>query len=94
MSQVNLNHIVTGHEVEEFCITDLTPLELSKSVGNMTDRATALANLLLPYYDSMSQHEPDSRTVYFALNSIMIELMNVQKTVEAYALANKPTEQA
>lgn len=94
MSQVNLDHRVTGKEVEEYDINELTVLGLSESIGNMTDRATALANLLLPYYDSQSQREPDSRTMYFALNSIILELTDVQKTVEAYALANKPPKQA
>jgi len=94
MSQVNLDHRITGEETEEYEITDLTVLGLSESIGNMTDRATALANLLLPYYDSQSQREPDSRTVYFALNAIIMELTDVQKTVEAYALANKPSKQA
>jgi hypothetical protein len=32
--------------------------------------------------------------MYFALNSIILELTDIQKTVEAYALVNKPTEQA
>jgi len=94
MSQVNLNHRITGQETEEFEITDLTVLGLSETVGGMTDKGTAIANLLLTYYDSQSQREPDSRTVYFALNAIIMELTDVQKTVEAYALANKPSKQA
>lgn len=90
MSEINLDHIVTGYEVEEFQMTDLTPSGLSVSIGNMTDRATALANLLLPYYDGTDHLEPDNRTMYFAINSIRIELMNIQKTVEAFSQANKP----
>lgn len=93
MNQLNLNHRVTGKETEEFEITDMTVIELSRSISNMTDRATAQANLLLPYYDCMSEQQPDTRTVYFALNSIMLDLADVQKTVEAFALANKATDQ-
>jgi len=94
MSQVNLDHRITGEETEEFEMSDQSPLDLSVSVNGITDRGTALANLLLLYYDSQSQREPDSRTVYFALNAIIMELTDVQKTVEAYALANKPAKQA
>jgi len=91
---VNFDHRVTGHEDNEREMTDITPKELSESIGNMTDRATAQLSLLLPYYDCMSQQHPDDRTMYFAINSIILELTDVQKTVEAYALANKPNKQA
>jgi len=93
-NSVNFNHRVTGQETEEFEITDLTAEKLSESIGNMTDRATALLSLLLPYYDSMSQQHPDDRTMFHALNSTVLELTDIQKTVEAYALANKPSKQA
>ncbi len=93
-STVNFNHRITGEETEEHEITNLTALGLSETIRNMTDRSKALLSLLLPYYDSESQREPDSRTMYFALNSIILELTDIQKTVEAYALVNKPTEQA
>jgi len=92
MSQPNFGHIVTGREEdEEICMTEISALKLSEGTNNSTDRARAVLKLITPDYDSMSQPDIDSRTLYFALNSIKMELMNVQKMVEAYALENKQT---
>jgi len=94
-NDVNLNHIFNnGTEVDEFNITDLSPRELSEVINDMNDRAASVVELLLPYYEPTAQLEPTSKSVYFALNSILIELRNVQNTVEAYALANRPNSQA
>jgi len=91
-NDVNLSHVYTnGKEKDEFNITDLDPFELSEIVNNMCDRSANIVELILPYYESTSLRELDSRSLYFALKSVVIELKTVQKTVEAYALANKPT---
>ena len=92
---MSFNHRITGVETEEFQMESLSVLGLSKSIDGMTDRASSTLSLLLPYFNDTEQdNRPDDRTIYFVLNSLKLDLVDIQKTVEAYAQVNKRTEQA
>lgn len=86
---VNFTHRVTGQETEEFYITDMTTRDLSKAVDDMVDRAAATVSLVQSFFGSTSEERPDDRTIYYALNSVAMELADIQKTVELYHQAQK-----
>lgn len=86
---IDFYHRLTGQDTEEFYITDLSARNLATAVDSMTDRAESIASLLQSYFEYDSEKQPDDRTIYNALNSVLMELADIQKTVEAYAQANK-----
>lgn len=86
---VDLYHRITGQETEEFYLTDLSARGLAGAVDNMSDRASATTSLLQSYFECDSEKQPDDRTIYHALNSVLMELADIQKTVEAYAQLNR-----
>lgn len=62
--------------------------ELSNVIGYQVDRATSITALLLPCFESRSQAQPNDKTIYHALSSVLLELADIQKKVEALAEIN------
>jgi len=74
-------------------ITDFTEESLAKAVCVMADRAMATTHLLLPSFELTSQNQPSDKTIYHALNTILIELDNIQALVDDYATMVEKSEQ-
>ena len=79
--------------LKDTLITDYTESSLAQAVCVMADRAMATTSLLLPSFEITSQHQADDKTIYHALNSILIELDNIQDLVDDYAMMVQKSEQ-
>jgi len=61
---------------------------LTEAVGYPLDRATAIIELLQAYFAPSCPMQPDDKTVYHALGSVLLELVTMQKTINEYKKVN------
>jgi len=61
---------------------------LTQAVGYPLDRATAMIELLRAYFAPSCPMQPDDKTVYHALSSVLLELVTMQKAINEYKKVN------
>ncbi len=88
-NSIHFPHRVTGQELDTLFINELDTERLADAMDAMSHRASATIKLLKPFFEATSQTQPDDGTMFYALNSVLMELADMRHLMEQFAQAQK-----
>jgi len=86
---LDTSHRLNGHDIE-----DPNALTLSDAVDHMVERATASIDAVKEGFFPDSTAHLDDKTIYFLLNSALMELSDIQALIESNHRFHQDKKQA